>query len=626
MFKHFITIFTLIFLFHSTAVWANRLIATVAKVRGVVTVLQPGALTARKVRVGDKLYEDSSLLTHQKSFVRVKYLDGSILNLGPKSKMVLVELEKKTQVGVVSLLKGTLRASIQKKTTERETKNKFFVKTRTAALGVRGTQFQTIFNPENEATSLVTFEGKVAMVKVDEKFLAKQKLLVVDEEQEQLEEEKVDKLKKAWNSNKVDAKSLDKVLASKETVVVKQGQYSGVTEGLEKTTLPVKISPKQFTVLYYNKEFSKIDPKKIKNTIPQAEQSVPLEGIKNDKTGDFAPRAGGYIDPETALYIPPKKDSKLNRKLKVYEDKDIGKIDAATGKYIPPKGLKLDAKKGFVIDKSALKKEQKLDASKLIVMKETLNKTIAAEVVLKKKIAEKQIYAMSMPKMWARNYITYSFAHSDYTWHINKVEDDSLTASRFDQSVDTHRFAWSQNGHGKWQLETAFMIKDGTSKDDYWLDDSFDNFGDSTYSLELAIKYLASMHSTFALNLLIDQNNYIAYTYDDNMGDYTLSLEKVTLLKIMASYYRRFLEYKRFYFDMSIALGFAKPKDSGVLDLQVQYLSNLELGANYWLSTHYWLRLGIQHKFEIGEVEGEAVKSTLSREEFAVGLRLGYVF
>ena len=71
---------------------------------------------------------------------------------------------KKNEVGIITLLKGKIRSKVKK--TKAHSKNKFFVKTQNAALGVRGTDFQTIYNPENNVTNLLTFKGKVAMINV----------------------------------------------------------------------------------------------------------------------------------------------------------------------------------------------------------------------------------------------------------------------------------------------------------------------------------------------------------------------------------------------------------------------------------------------------------------------------
>ena len=129
--------------------------------------------------------------------------------------------------------------------------------------------------------------------------------------------------------------------------------FSGVTPKLKKTSLPVKISPKQLTVLYKNdelKEAFELKETKTDELLAQADQNAPLEGVNNLKTGDYAPRSGGFLDLETGLYVAPGKKSQFNKNLGVYEDKNIGNLSPKTGEYIPPKGLKLDAQKGFVPD------------------------------------------------------------------------------------------------------------------------------------------------------------------------------------------------------------------------------------------------------------------------------------
>ena len=126
-----------------TAIEAKRgpFIAEVIIVRGRVTLMAPGLRSAVVVKKGKKLWRDSSILTGKNSFIRIKFLDGSLASLGPESKMVVNETGK-TNVGLISLVKGKLRTKIEKGKNARP----FFIKTRTAALGVRGTEFQTLYN------------------------------------------------------------------------------------------------------------------------------------------------------------------------------------------------------------------------------------------------------------------------------------------------------------------------------------------------------------------------------------------------------------------------------------------------------------------------------------------------
>ena len=337
---------------NSWQVWSSEKIAEAVIVRGKVTVLELGELQAKVVKKGTKFKKDASILTGPRSFIRIKFKDKSLASLGPKSKMVVNQVGKR-KTGLISLIKGKLRTKVIKKgtkLTKDKSSHSLFIKTNTASLGVRGTDFQVVYNAKNKVTSLLTYEGEVQISKNK----VRKKSLTSKTEKGLLEEQ---------------TREMKKVLNSKESVTVPKGQFSGVTPKLKKTSLPVKISPKQFTLLYKNDELK--NPEELKDIskkdyISQADQKVPLEGISKAKTGDFAPRSGGFLDLETGLYVAPGKESQLNKELGVYEDKSIGSLSSKTGNYIPPKGLKLDAEKGFVpaeklIDEKEIKKlEEKI--------------------------------------------------------------------------------------------------------------------------------------------------------------------------------------------------------------------------------------------------------------------------
>ena len=314
--------------------WGAENIAEAIIVRGKVTVLELGELQAKVVKRGTKFKRDASILTGPRSFIRIRFSDKSIASLGPNSKMVVNQVGKK-RASIISLIKGKLRTKVIKKISKKsqgEKSHSLYIKTVTASMGVRGTDFQVLYNKKNKVTSLLTYEGKVQISKNETRpeGLSKKTDLAILEEQ---------------------TKQMEKVLNSKESVTVPKGQFSGVSPKLKKTTLPVKISPKQFTLLYKNDELKGAKSLKEvsqKDYLAQAEQKAPLEGVSETKSGDFAPRSGGFLDLETGLYVAPGKKSKFNKKLGVYEDKNIGSLSSKTGKYLPPKGLKLDSVKGFV--------------------------------------------------------------------------------------------------------------------------------------------------------------------------------------------------------------------------------------------------------------------------------------
>ena len=100
----------------------------------------------RPLKRGGPFYEGDTIETQKKSFVKLKYTDGGVMLLRPATKLV-VEKYKDPKSGkgqaVTRLVKGGLRAvtgAIAKKD-----RSKFKLKTPTATMGVRGTDFTVRF-------------------------------------------------------------------------------------------------------------------------------------------------------------------------------------------------------------------------------------------------------------------------------------------------------------------------------------------------------------------------------------------------------------------------------------------------------------------------------------------------
>ena len=381
------TILLLYFVLVCLPILAEPNIAFVKLIKGNATKLLPGELDSKPVKKNDKFPEDTSIATKVNSIVKISFYDGSSIVIGPKSHAVIRRMNKQGN-GVVNLLVGKIRTEVIK---NKEKKKKFFVNTRSAALGVRGTDFQTIYNIENKTTSVVTFEGKVAMNKIDEK--------KVQEIYNRITEDK-------GNIN------IDEILDKTTEVEVTPGKYSGVVENLPKPTIPVKISPVQFKALKQTDEFNpdvlKINAnEEIKITETLAVNEPPPEGFYDKKTGDFAPKAGGFVDLNTGFYIPPENNAKFDKKQNVFlPSKAVGVI-AKNGAYIPPVGLVLDAKKGFIIDESENEKT-KADVKKL---QSSLNQKMAyampSEIPdkektteIKKEVAKKDEQKIPDRKAW----------------------------------------------------------------------------------------------------------------------------------------------------------------------------------------------------------------------------------
>jgi hypothetical protein len=328
-FVNFVLTLVLYFSVFQATLAKAPVVADTILVKGKVTILPPKTVQARLLKVGDQLIEDTSILTETKSVARLRFRDGSELTLGPNSKVVLTEMSH-GDVSLVTLLKGKLRTKVEK--TPKDTQgmnegfinqNKFLLKTRSAAMGVRGTEFQTIYNPTNKVTSLLTFEGEVAMAKIDEKTsktidqLDDQKM--VSQNVDVVRESNLTPTKveapQAHESN-ADVQHIQKILRKSEVSIVKVGQVSTSSDSLEKSTGPVKIHPVQFALLSKNNLFEEKAPEILKPQslveVPKsidAIQDFPLENpseiAQSVNKNDSIFRPGGVLDLETGLYISP---------------------------------------------------------------------------------------------------------------------------------------------------------------------------------------------------------------------------------------------------------------------------------------------------------------------------------
>jgi hypothetical protein len=340
-------------------------IVQVTKLRGNATYLSNGMREAKSLTLNQWLAKDTSILTSDKTFLVLKYKTGSEMTLGPNSKVVVDSGINQDQQ-VVNLLIGKFKATV--KNIQKNNENKMIIKTTGAALGIRGTEFQTSYNPETKITSLLTFHGAVAMTKIED-------------------------LHKTTGEDIV--KIQDKL--KENSVVVKTGEYSGISETTNAITAPVKIAPDQFTKLKLNQTLGaveeKIDVKTFQEELKKSEEiyAVNVTSAEDSNAkGTMELRPGGLFDSNSGIYLPPPKDSDFDKKLNIYKvDEKIGKTDEV-GNYLPPAGLKLDPVKGFTVD------EKKSNSESVAIAKE-LNESVIKQVekpepiiIKKKKTLDKE--------------------------------------------------------------------------------------------------------------------------------------------------------------------------------------------------------------------------------------------
>ncbi|MBC7427115.1 MAG: FecR domain-containing protein [Bacteriovorax sp.] len=361
-------------LFVSTNVFAVENVAKVVIMRGQVKAkFSDGSVV--DVKADQSLPEGATLQTADKSFVKLLFIDKSQMNLGPNSQMIINAFPKK-EAGIITLVKGQIRSQVTKDYMEMDDKNKskLYIKTKTAAMGIRGTDFQVNYNPENQNTALITFEGKVAMAHIG----------------------------KETREEKFDQTILEKVVSSDKAVMVTQGQISAVNLNVaERAMVPTKLGTKQIEALEGNetglktasaeestkqfrnplppgadgaafsntstamdKEISKmgVDVKASQPQITATDKTTTAnpEGFFNVKTGEYKLPAGSIVDLATVNIIPPPTNAVFDKNSGTFTvPESFGKIDKATGAYKAPAGLSLGNDGQFkMVDPAAYQKAQ----------------------------------------------------------------------------------------------------------------------------------------------------------------------------------------------------------------------------------------------------------------------------
>ncbi len=339
-------------------------VAKVIIIKGKAIGQLPGGKKSQ-VKRGDWIVEGTTLATAKKSFVKLLFTDKSSVNIGPKSQMTINKFAKGS-AGILSVFKGKIRAKVTKDLVNGkggQAKSKMFVKTRTAAMGVRGTDFSVSYNPHLRTTALVTYSGRVAMAKINAKAL----------------------------QNVVNIRArMEKIVNSKLAVRTRAGTFAGASAKVKRASIPVKISPAQLQMLkrgdFSGKKSRAIVTKTYRAVIPKGVNSKtfahssegiakqlasvvdrkilsnvkkqaiangnghgapPPQGFYNKSTGAYAPAAGGFVDMKSGLYIPPDpKTAQYDPVTKTYiPASNYGSV-SSDGSYRPPIGYSLDETTG----------------------------------------------------------------------------------------------------------------------------------------------------------------------------------------------------------------------------------------------------------------------------------------
>ncbi|OUR97228.1 hypothetical protein A9Q84_12950 [Halobacteriovorax marinus] len=614
----------LTFVFSTSLSFSRGNIARVVKIRGKVTLLKPGGLSAIKVQLNDKLTEDASLVTYRRSFIRIMFDDGSTVSLGPKSKIIVTKMNKNGK-GILTLLKGQLRSKIIG-TDKKRKGHKFLVKTRTAALGVRGTEFQTIFNPENNITNLLTYKGEVAMAKIETTPVTSASY---DKSALKLGSHELSKTKKIQIKAKLN-ESMEAALKSKETVVVKSGQFSGALDSVEKATLPVNISPVQLNSLYANTELvqkskTKVtlsdlkDVKEKGSDLKTIKQEAPPEGVNDNVTGDFAQKSGGFIDIGTGLYIPPEQSSVFSQDKNIYLAENVGNFDVQTGQYIAPEGLTLSAKQGFIIAKTSRMSNEEVKDKK--EKAKTLNNVIDKNIVLKKKKKRKKsVHYYNQLELISKDALSIEL-HS-FNYEIKHKDSTTTGPGIMDSDGKGFKLNWDHSSGGKWQ-PTTYLSYDEIRFDGQELA-QFSQSSKSLFGMGVGVRKHFSQRLNFLALLSLDQI-FIPGSSTDTSGFMSFDLRRVTIASLELGAQWFYAKSRRYDLDLEGGVLFNNSKTAK--DLKVKPSLGLKLGTGfrYWFKKDLWLKLAFDVKANTYKVKSTNYSATEDITRSSIGLEFGIV-
>lgn len=583
MYRYLLLLFILAFFNLS----AKETVAIVSKIRGEATYLLPGAHDAKKLKEGDKLLSDTSILTSDKSFVQIKFIDDTILNLGPLSKVVINEIEVGAP-GIISLLKGRIRTEVTKSKSKNE--NKFFIKTRSAALGVRGTEFQTIYNPDNHLTSLLTFKGEVKMTKIDETEYNKIESLQNEIQVNPDDSTKIDIIKSADSGEKI-AKKLNQILSNDRAVTVLAGQNSIALEGQVKVTPPVDIDATQVNILYKNKEFSSKNAVNFKPAKNLSDEALVIRPIKNDteiQDGVFRFPSGGFVDSNTGFYIAPTANSQ---------------VDRDTGEFIIPKGIKLDSKRGFVV-------EGETDDPVMYALRDDLNKSIASDISIRDAHREKEV---DLNELYVHDEFVLSIAPMSSLLNINDSQYKIKSGkSNFKSSLE-------------WRLSAKNRIRPivGVGVDNLDLNDGLPN--DITmgarrlYSMYTGLMYAYSTGLELYSSIGFFEEHYLNYSSANG----TKTLKKVATTKAKLGVLNTFLKNHRFPLHTDFMLNYQFAKNINTLDISNAVGFSFFLGTSYEFESKNLVKFGLWWDSSSVDVISDTLNYKHNRKNS--GLILNYI-
>ena len=152
---------------HLASSAAAESVGVIETISGATTVkVKSSAGVERVLGVRGILQKGDVITTEESQVISIKLSDDTLMSIGPLSQVVIAksDLGNEQSDTDIELQKGMTHVAVQKVYNE---SHKFFLRTSTATMGVRGTEFFVEHGADNQ-TSIHTLEGSVAVGKAGE--------------------------------------------------------------------------------------------------------------------------------------------------------------------------------------------------------------------------------------------------------------------------------------------------------------------------------------------------------------------------------------------------------------------------------------------------------------------------
>jgi hypothetical protein len=120
--------------------------------------VQRGQAAPSPLSIQDAVYWQDVVRTQNTGRVRITLLDGSLLNIGPRAEMKIVNHDPQTQQTAIEVTAGKVRSQVQKISKQG---GSFEVTTQTAVIGVVGTDFVVEAEKDKKRTRIWCIDGVV---------------------------------------------------------------------------------------------------------------------------------------------------------------------------------------------------------------------------------------------------------------------------------------------------------------------------------------------------------------------------------------------------------------------------------------------------------------------------------